>query len=97
MDKRYELPEGELYMVPPPSIHHQRISRNLECILVRYVREHGLGQVLYSPVDVAFGEGKDREVSQPDIIFIANPHLDRIAEPKVRGAPDSPLAQYARI
>lgn len=42
MDKRYELLDGDLVMVPAPTIRHQRIARNLEFILHAFVQAHGL-------------------------------------------------------
>lgn len=88
MEKRYELLDGDLIMVPAPTTRHQFISRNLEFILHGFVRVHGLGSVLYSPVDVVFGEGAAREVAQPDIIFISRARASIIKEAEIQGAPD---------
>ena len=35
MSARYELLDGALLMVPAPTISHQRVSRNLEFMLIR--------------------------------------------------------------
>jgi Uma2 family endonuclease len=88
MEKRYELLEGDLVMVPAPTTRHQFISRNLEFILHGFVRAHGLGSVLDSPVDVVFGEGAAREVAQPDIVFIGRARANIIKEAEIQGAPD---------
>ncbi len=88
MEKRYELLDGEIMMVPSPSTKHQFVSRNLEFILHAFVQAHGLGSVLYAPIDVVLGEGEAREVVQPDIIFISRTREPIIAEPEVQGAPD---------
>ncbi len=88
MEKRYELLDGDLMMVPAPTTRHQFISRNLEFILHGFVRAHGLGSVLYSPVDVVFGEDAAREVAQPDIVFISRARASIIKEGEIQGAPD---------
>lgn len=55
-DKRYELIEGKLFMVPSPNEHHQRISRELEYSLLSYVKKNKSGfvysadAILYSPL-----------------------------------------------
>jgi Uma2 family endonuclease len=47
-DERYELIEGELLMTPAPIPRHQRISRELEFELLRFVKANDLGEVLFS-------------------------------------------------
>ncbi|MGH8581683.1 MAG: Uma2 family endonuclease [Gammaproteobacteria bacterium] len=88
MEKRYELLDGDLLMVPAPTTRHQFVSRNLEFILHSFVRTHGLGSVLYSPIDVVFGTSENREVVQPDVLFISRARASIIAAPEIRGAPD---------
>ncbi len=75
-------------MVPAPSVLHQRVSRNLEYRLVHFVREQGLGQVFYSPIDVVLGQGNEREVIQPDILFISRDREHFIHDDEICGAPD---------
>jgi len=86
--KRYELLGGELIMVPSPSTHHQRISGRLWSILRTFVLRRGLGEVFYAPLDVVLGEGEEREVVQPDIIYVSKERSQIIAEEEIRGAPD---------
>lgn len=86
--KRYELLGGELVIVPSPSTSHQRISRRLEFILQAFVEERGLGEVYDAPLDVVLGEGEEREVVQPDILYISEGRSGIIAEEEIRGAPD---------
>jgi Uma2 family endonuclease len=88
MEKRYELLDGELKMVPAPTTTHQFIVRNLEFILHAFVRERVLGTILAAPVDVVFGEGDAREVAQPDIIYIGRERAHIITEAEIQGAPD---------
>ena len=49
---RRELIDGDFYVVPSPNVRHQRISGNLGVILRDFVRENGLGEVLWAPMDV---------------------------------------------
>jgi Uma2 family endonuclease len=88
MDRRYELLGGELFMVPAPTTTHQRVSRNLELILGAYCKVHGAGEMLHAPVDVVFGQGKERQVAQPDIVFVRAERQPIIAVEEIRGAPD---------
>ena len=81
-DKRYELIEGGLIMVPAPFTYHQRISRELAVELIRFVEEGGFGEVLYAPCDVVLS---NENVVQPDILFISKERLNIIGEKKYTG------------
>ena len=84
-DKRYELIEGELYMTPSPITNHQRISRKIEFLLEKFVTENELGEIFYAPYDVYFD---DKNVVQPDILFISKDRLNIIGDKNLQGAPD---------
>ena len=84
-EKRYEVMEGGLIMVPAPLTIHQRISRNIEVILCNFVKEKRLGEVLYAPTDVVLSEDV---VVQPDILFISKERLNIIEEAAIMGSPD---------
>jgi len=88
MDRRYELMDGALYMVPAPTTTHQRISRNLEFLLQQYCKGQDWGEVLYAPVDLVLGSADERDVVQPDLLLVRNERLSIITEEEVRGAPD---------
>lgn len=88
MSRRYELLDGELLMAPAPTPLHQIISANLEFVLQQHVRRQHLGIVLHAPLDVVFGQGDDREVAQPDIIFISNARRAIVTRKEIQGAPD---------
>lgn len=83
--ERYELYEGELVMVPSPSLKHQLILGNLVDFLRRFVNENDLGVVLFSPLDVILGGDT---VLQPDILFVAKARAEILAAEGIRGAPD---------
>jgi len=84
-DKRYELIEGEFFMVPSPSYSHQLISKRLFRALDDYVTKLELGEVLYAPLDIVLSQ---ENVLQPDILFISKGRLDIITERNIQGAPD---------
>jgi Uma2 family endonuclease len=84
-EKRYEIIDGDLIMVPAPSISHQDISLNLAIILRKFVREKSLGVILCAPCDVILSEV---DIVQPDILFISKERLNIITEDNIRGAPD---------
>lgn len=84
-EKRYELIEGELLMVPSPSWTHQTILKRLFSILDAYVTEHRLGEVRFAPLDVILSE---EDVVQPDLLFLSKDRLGLVTERGVRGAPD---------
>jgi Uma2 family endonuclease len=84
-EKRYELIDGDLHMVPAPRTFHQLVSVEIMEALNRFVREQGLGRVFSAPCDVYFSR---QDVVQPDILFIASNRLGVIKENYIQGAPD---------
>jgi Uma2 family endonuclease len=84
-DKRYELVEGELFLVPAPNLYHQRILRKLGTTLSTYVEHQHLGEVFFSPCDVVFSE---ISVMQPDLIFVSRERKAILTEANIQGPPD---------
>ncbi len=84
-DKRYEIIEGELIMVPAPIPYHQDIFRNLFRVLTEYTESKKLGKVYSAPIDVVLS---DENIVQPDILFIFKKRFSIIAEKNIQGAPD---------
>jgi Uma2 family endonuclease len=82
---RHELIDGEHYVSPAPALQHQRIVLNLGRILSTFVRARRCGEVLIAPVDVLFSQ---RDVVEPDVLYVAAAHADRLRERYVAGAPD---------
>ncbi|MBI3989410.1 MAG: Uma2 family endonuclease [candidate division NC10 bacterium] len=79
-----ELSEGKLIMPPHPTRRHQVAVLELAVRLRQFVRERDLGEVWIAPLPVRLWPGKIRE---PDILFVAKEHADRIGEEAV-GVPD---------
>jgi Uma2 family endonuclease len=82
--RRYELHEGELSVTPAPGTRHQLVIGNLYALLREHVRGRELGQVLLSPTDCIMS---DITVVQPDIVYVATVHGERISERAIEGAP----------
>lgn len=84
-DKRYEILDGDLYVVPAPNIKHQRVSLNLTVALHQHVRDKNLGEILEAPCDVVLS---DENVVQPDILFVRKERAGIIGEKNLQAAPD---------
>jgi Uma2 family endonuclease len=50
---RHEIINGEHVVNAAPNLFHQDVSRNLEIILTLFVKEHRLGKIYNSPVNVS--------------------------------------------
>ena len=84
-EKRYELIEGEFYMVPSPGWSHQTIITKIFLALHHHVNNLKLGEVRFAPLDVVFS---NEDVVQPDVLFISRERYEIITEKNVQGAPD---------
>jgi len=82
---RYELIEGELLMTPAPTVTHQTLLGRFFVAISIFLAKSPLGRILFAPVDVVLSPAN---VVQPDLLFIAKEHYDRITEPGIQGAPD---------
>ena len=77
-----QLIEGELIMSPSPNTKHQRVLRKLYDIV------NGLkpnGELFFAPFDVYVN---DKNVFQPDLMFISEKKQHIITHRGVEGAPD---------
>ncbi len=82
--KRYEILDGEVVVSPSPKRRHQRIVGLLYELLTEAQRL-GQGEVYFAPFDVVLDE---RNVVQPDLLFVRSDRLHIITEENVQGAPD---------
>ena len=92
-DKRYELIEGDFYMVPSPSPYHQDIILETATRVRAYIKKKDLGKVFVSPLDVKLSI---EDTVQPDIFFISRHRLGIIDENKVEGPPDLVIEVLSR-
>ena len=84
-ERRYEVYEGELIMVPAPTTTHQTVSRKIGWVIENFIIENNLGEFFYAPTDVVLSEDV---VLQPDILFISKEREKIIEERAIMGAPD---------
>jgi Uma2 family endonuclease len=82
-DTLAEWVNGEMIITSPASNRHQDVVSFLDNILRPYAEERGLGIVRTAPFQVKLEHGRE-----PDLIFVAQEHLDRLLENRVEGAPD---------
>jgi len=82
---RYQLIEGDLFIAPAPNRYHQDISRNLEFILLTYLKANPIGVLYDAPFDVYLDE---TNAFQPDIAFFSNERRDALIDAGAEGAPD---------
>jgi Uma2 family endonuclease len=83
--RRYELYDGEVYVVPAPLPIHQIVQIEVAVLLRAYAAERG-GFSVPSPIDVVFSQ---YDVLQPDIVYFSpdRAHLVDIHRP-IHDAPD---------
>ncbi len=55
-EKRYELLDGEFYLLLSPNEAHQRVSGNLLFLLWQHIRKSGVGFMYSAPFDVVLSE-----------------------------------------
>ncbi len=82
---RYEIINGDLIMTASPVTSHQKISIFLSTEIQVYVTKENIGFVFYSPYDVIFD---DKNIYQPDILFISKENKNIITEENIKGSPD---------
>lgn len=85
-DKRYELLDGDLIMVPSPNLAHQKVQSRLGRRLSQFIEENALGEFFFAPCDVVLA---DTDVVQPDLLFVSRDRAHLLSGGEnVRGAPD---------
>ena len=83
---RHELIDGEHYVTASPNVRHQRISATLYLMIGRWLEDHPIGEVFYSPLDVLFS---DFDVVEPDLLYMSKGRAAEILTANhVRGVPE---------
>lgn len=78
-----EFDSGQIEVLQMPSQSHQLLVAFLYRLLSDFVRQQGLGLVLFAPLPVKLWQGKMRE---PDVLFMRREHKDRRHENYWSGA-----------
>ena len=83
----FQLINGKLVYMAPPSLKHQNISLKLTRYLDQYIDEHELGRLFVAPTGVELGEDS---VVEPDLLFISirRKEIANESEMRIKGAPD---------
>lgn len=82
---RYQLMRGWLVREPSPGENHQRAVGTLYLLLRRWVDARRLGVVYLAPFDTVLSQ---KDVVQPDLLFVAAARRAVITGKNVQGAPD---------
>jgi Uma2 family endonuclease len=85
-DTRAEWVNGEVVLLSPPSNRHQLLVGFLSALLRIFSETHQLGTVLSEPFQMK--TGPDLPGREPDILFIAREHLDRLKNVYLDGPAD---------
>jgi len=83
-DTLAEWVDGEVVMYSPASLRHQEITIFLSNVLGVYVEQKGLGRVLTGPFQMKL----ERSGREPDLLFVASEHLDRLRDLYLDGPAD---------
>jgi Uma2 family endonuclease len=81
-----EWVDGYVVREPSPGLAHQVISNLLGQLLEIFVQERALGRVIVAPFQMK--TGRDLPGREPDVLFIAAEHLERLHERYLEGPAD---------
>ena len=81
-----EWVDGEVEIVSPASDRHQDLARFLTAVFSVYIETHDLGVVRPAPFQMK--AGADLPGREPDLIFVAREHVDRLRETHLDGPAD---------
>ncbi len=84
-DTLAEWVDGEVVMASPANAKHQRLVQFLSATLSAYINFRQLGVVLPAPFQMKLPRSSGRE---PDVIFLANEHRDRLKDTYLDGPAD---------
>jgi Uma2 family endonuclease len=84
-DTRAEWVDGEVIVMSPASIVHNRLAGFIRTVLQLYAAERNLGEALGIEVSVRINSKRRR---LPDVLFVATDRLDRLHENHFEGPPN---------
>lgn len=101
----YEIIDGEVHLLPTPTLKHQLVQAKLMNRIRSYLNLNRLGELLAAPFDFVMRREPLR-TRQPDLFFLSSAResewRDRLSEPRLEIAPDlviellSPSDTYQR-
>jgi Uma2 family endonuclease len=81
--------KGRLVVSPTPNRSHQRLAGEIFVELCLHLRANpGLGEAYQAPFEVRLTGFKGPERYQPDVMFFARAHLNRLTDTGAVGVPD---------
>jgi Uma2 family endonuclease len=83
-DTRAEWVDGAIIMPSPANTRHQRITQFLFRVMSEFVERGGLGEMFTAPYQMKLA----RSGREPDVLFVAKDHLDRLTETYLNGPAD---------
>ncbi len=81
-----EWVDGEVIVLTPASRRHQELADFLTQVLGIFVKQQGLGVTLSAPFQMKTGPKLPGR--EPDLLFVAREHLDRLRETYLDGPAD---------
>ena len=86
--KRYEVHDGELCIMPAPTLLHQIVLGELFSALRAHVTARSLGLVMVAPLDVLLSDRPgETTILQPDLVYLDPGRLDAAHMRGVEGPP----------
>ncbi|MCB9126393.1 MAG: Uma2 family endonuclease [Ardenticatenales bacterium] len=82
-DLRPEWVDGEIITMSPASNRHQDLARFLTALLSVFVETRSTGVIRPAPFQMRLEQGRE-----PDLLFVATPHLDRLKAAYLDGPAD---------
>jgi Uma2 family endonuclease len=83
-DTLAEWVDGRVVPMSPASKRHQDVARFLANVLDAYASLHDIGTVIMAPFQMQLPTSG----REPDVLFIANEHFDRLTPTRLTGAAD---------
>jgi Uma2 family endonuclease len=83
---RSEWVDGEVVIMPPVELAHERIVKFLTKLLGLFAEEADLGEVLGEPYQIRFAKLRRRRM--PDLMFISSSRARMLQRMEFDGAPD---------
>src|SRR5688500_17078458 len=83
---RAEWVDGEIVLMTPNSLEHQRLLDFLNDLVKAHVRAHQLGEVFFAPILMRLPTRPSGR--EPDLVFVATAHADRLRATLIDGPAD---------